>query len=151
MPLYSEAEENIRSNLISIANGQRPPVIEIGAVTHEQFIQINASRVAFDLPEIRENSIVFIGRHLFNSRHADGYTIDDMIIQIASSLSDASIVLVHRSMTAIQNPAMRYDQYGNAVNDRAVFEATARKPRMELFSVIPKGDTVKPVDVKLKI
>jgi len=34
------------------------------------------------------------------------------------------------------------------VLDRAIFECTQRKPRAELFSVIPKGDTRKPTTKK---
>lgn len=134
-----------------IASGERAPVIEIGALTHAQFTIVNSARTALGLPEIRENAIVFLGRHLFNSRAADGYTIDDMIEQIESSLDENSVVLIQPRMTAMENPNRRADQYGNSVNDRAIFEATARKPRIELFSVIPKGDAVKPINVKLKI
>jgi hypothetical protein len=44
----------------------------------------------------------------------------------------------------MQNPNARDDGYGNQVFDRAVFEMTAKKPRAELYSVIPKGDKLKP-------
>ncbi|OAU96701.1 hypothetical protein AO385_0014 [Moraxella catarrhalis] len=47
-------------------------------------------------------------------------------------------------MTAIQSITPRNDGYGNLVTDRAIFELTAKKPRAELFSVIPKGDNNKP-------
>jgi hypothetical protein len=48
-------------------------------------------------------------------------------------------------MTAMENPSGRPAGYGNIVHDRAIFECTQRKPRAELFSVFPKGDTRKPV------
>ncbi|WP_293730808.1 hypothetical protein [uncultured Actinobacillus sp.] len=48
--------------------------------------------------------------------------------------------------TALENPHQRHDGYGNLVNDRAILELTAKKPRAELFSVIPKGDSIKPND-----
>lgn len=147
VPLFVGAETWIRSNLVAIAQGARPPIIEIGALTHEQFAAINETRNQLSLHEIRENGIVFLGRHLFASRSADGYTIDDMVEQISSALCPASVVLVKPGMTALQNMTARADQLGNAIKDRAIFEATARKPRLELYSVIPKGDTNKPLNV----
>lgn len=147
MPLFIGAEELVRLNLVCIAQGERPPVREIGALTHEQFIEINRVRVELGLHEVRENGVVFLGRHLFNSRAADGYTIDDMVLQIASAMDAASAVMVNPGMTAIHNMTLRVDRLGNQIRDRAIFEATARKPRLELFSVIPKGDAVKPVGV----
>lgn len=147
VPLFIEAEDWIRSNLTSIAHGARPPIREIGALTHDQFTEINKARGLLGLHEIRENGVVFLGRHLFNSRSVDGYTIDDMIVQIASALDPGSAVVVNSMMTAIQNMTARTDSLGNSIHDRAIFEATARKPRLELFSVIPKGDAVKPINV----
>jgi hypothetical protein len=151
VPLFVGAEELLRSSLVSIAQGARPPVREIGALTHEQFAEINKARVELGLHEIRENGIVFLGRHLFVSRSADGYTIDDMIEQIVSALDPASAVLVNSRMTAIQNVTVRNDRLGNQIRDRAIFEATVRKPRLELFSVIPKGDDIKPSKVVVEI
>lgn len=147
MPIFSGSEGLVRLNLTTIAQGGRPSVVEIGALTHEQFIEVNAIRAKLGLHEIRENGIVFLGRHLFNSRSNDGYTIDDMVVQITSAMDSASIVMVNPGMTAIQNPAARIDRLGNRITDRAIFEATARKPRLELFSVIPKGDAIKPNNV----
>ena len=46
--------------------------------------------------------------------------------------------------TALINNTPRNDGYGNQVNDLAVLELTSRKPRAELYSVIPKGDDNKP-------
>ena len=48
-------------------------------------------------------------------------------------------------MTTLENPLGRADGYGNTVHDRAVFECTTKKPRAELFSVMPKGDSRKPI------
>ena len=70
-----------------------------------------------------------------------------MVLQIASAMDAASAVMVNPGMTAIHNMTLRVDRLGNQIRDRAIFEATARKPRLELFSVIPKGDAVKPVGV----
>lgn len=151
MPLFLGAEALVRSNLTAIAQGGKPPIQEIGALTHEQFAEVNRIRAELQLHEIRENGIVFLGRHLFNSRSADGYTIDDMIVQIASAMDAGAVVMVRPGMTAIQNMANRTDRLGNQIRDRAIFEATARKPRLELFSVIPKGDAIKPSDIVVEI
>lgn len=151
MPLYVDAENLVRANLTTIAQGGKPPVREIGALTHEQFVEVNRVRVGLGLHEVRENGIVFLGRHLFNSRSADGYTIDDMLLQIASAMDAGATVMVRQRMTAVQNMTARQDRLGNAIQDRAIFEATARKPRLELFSVIPKGDAIKPCDVIVQI
>jgi hypothetical protein len=58
---------------------------------------------------------------------------------------DAAAVLFQTaSITAIENPALRADRYGNSVRDRVIFECSARYPGPELFSAVPKGDGIKP-------
>ena len=144
MPLYPDALVRIRTNLSMLETGQRPPVIAIGYFTPSQFREINAAREHHRLPPIAENEIVFMGRHLFESRRlGNGYTIDDILTQIQSAMSSSSRANVHSRMTAIENPAGRQDGYGNTVHDQAIFECTARKPRAELYSVIPEGDGLK--------
>ena len=69
----------------------------------------------------------------------DGYKISDLIQQITNAISENSKVIITERMTVIQNQTPRNDGYGNIVNDRAIFELTTKKPRAELFSVIPKG------------
>jgi hypothetical protein len=101
-------------------------------------------RRGLGLHELVSREIVFIGRHIFTSRDKDGYTVEDMVVQIESALSSVSVVFANPKMTAMSNPQTRPDGYGNQVNDRAIFECTQRKPRAELFSVIPKGDDQKP-------
>jgi hypothetical protein len=54
------------------------------------------------------------------------------------------LVLDSEKMTALESSVERRDKYGNCVKDRIILECTARYPRPELFSVIPKGDTIKP-------
>jgi hypothetical protein len=89
--------------------------------------------------------VVFLGGHIYESRVVrDGYTIDDVIVQIESGMDSGSVVLKAPSMTAMENPSPRADRYGNTVRDRIVFECTARHPRPELYSVVPKGDALKP-------
>ncbi|WP_235423327.1 hypothetical protein, partial [Enterobacter hormaechei] len=80
----------------------------------------------------------------YNSRTADGYTVDDIIEQIISAMSDSSELLRTVKGTVLENKIKRDDGYGNMVNDRAVLELTSRKPRSELYSVIPRGDVNKP-------
>jgi hypothetical protein len=74
----------------------------------------------------------------------DGYTVDDVIDQIAGGVDAAALVLNTSRMTGMENPSPRADRYGNLVRDRVIFECSVRHPRPELFSVIPKGDWIKP-------
>lgn len=141
MPLYDNAIDTIRTNLEQLANGERPKFVAIGYFTDEQFSKINEFRLANDLPPLEQNEILYMGRHHYESRvNRDGYKINDLIEQIQSSLSEHSQVIMAQRMTAIQNQNPRNDGYGNLVTDRAIFEMTSKKPRAELFSVIPKGD-----------
>jgi hypothetical protein len=144
LPLYPDAEAKIRVNLRTIEAGGRGDLVAIGEFTERQWHDINAVRRGLGLHEIESREIVFIGRHLYTSRAKDGYTLDDIWAQIQAALSSASVMFVNPKMTALESPHGRPDGYGNTVHDRAVFECTQRKPRAELFSVIPKGDSVKP-------
>ncbi len=148
MPLYKDAEDKIRSNLTKLESGDRAPLTEIGFLTDVQFELMNLHRANFDLHLLEQNEIIFIGRHLYNSRAKDGYTIEDMIDQIASALSAGSVINIGKTWSRIDNMTPRADRYGNAVMDRGVFEMTAKKPRAELFSVMPKGDRNKPLHIK---
>jgi hypothetical protein len=144
VPVFQGLEEAIENQLARVGKGERVPLIVIGKFTEKQFTDINVGRVAFDLHELAQNEIVFIGRHLFESRAKDGYSVGDMVTQILSALADEAEAEIDRMVSYIQNPTPRADGYGNTVLDRAVFEMTARKPRAELYSVIPKGDERKP-------
>ena len=144
MPLYRDARDRIRGNLEKLLRGERAPLIAIGAFSPLQFNEINMARRDAGLHELEQNEIVFVGRHLYESRSADGYSIDDIIDQIESAMSENSIAIVSPKMSCIRSQVARTDRYGNQVFDQAIFEMTSRKPRAELFSVIPRGDTNKP-------
>jgi len=144
MTLCTEAAALIRVNLEQIEAGRKAKLVEIGALTDKQLADINQHRAAKGLIPVNAE-VVFIGRHIYQSRIAkDGYTIDDVIDQILNAMHSDSLVLDTSKMTAVENPNLRADRYGNKVRDRAVFECTARHPRPELFSVIPRGDLIKP-------
>jgi hypothetical protein len=148
MPLRTEAPALIRTNLEQIEAGQKARLVEIGALTSKQVADINKHRAAQGLVPVNAE-VVFIGKHIYQSRIAkDGYTIDDVIDQITNALHSDSLVLDTSKMTAMDNSNLRADRYGNQVRDRAVFECTARHPRPELFSVIPRGDLIKPQNKK---
>jgi len=70
----------------------------------------------------------------------DGYSIDQVLEQIQSAFSDASVVDFSTSSSVMRNPNQRADHKGNLVNDEAVFECTSRYPYADLYSVIPRGD-----------
>lgn len=147
MPLYANAIEIIRANLNEISKGNKVKPIAIGALTKQQLNAINKHRQEHNLnlePMIAE--VLFFGNHIYQSRCLrDGYTIDDVIDQIASAMDSASMLVGNLPMQAIENPSQRTDQYGNQVHDRAVFECMSRHPRPELFSVMPKGDRNRPI------
>jgi hypothetical protein len=89
--------------------------------------------------------ILFYGRHIYESRVLrDGYSVEELLDQIASAMDAASDVAQHPGMTVLQNLHGRADRYGNLVKDLAVLECSAHHPRPELFSVMPKGDKNKP-------
>lgn len=145
MPLFENAEYLIRANLEQLATSNRVRPVEIGAFTAEQFEAINRQKESEGLPLLEEPGIVFIGSHAYRSRVIrDGYNIDDMVLQIVAALAATSISKISPNMTALQSTVRRNDGYGNEVLDEAIFELTARKPKAELYSIVPKGDRNKP-------
>lgn len=147
MPLYENVSALIRANLEQFRPDVKVKVkaVAIGTLSDVQLAAINAKKAEDGLPLIAAE-VLFIGWHVYKSRVLrDGYTIDDVVEQIVSGMSCDSVVLEDASMTAMENPHVRQDRYGNAVHDRVVFECMARHPRPELFGVMPKGDFVKPL------
>lgn len=142
MPLYENALELIRQNLEQLQNGECPKFQAIGKLTDEQLNTINQKQFEKGLPTVECNEILYMGRHHYNSRVVqDGYTILDLLKQIESVLAESSVI---ENNKVLKSTIKRNDGYGNMVSDWAVFEMTAKRPRMELFSVIPKGDDKKP-------
>lgn len=148
MPLYQGATDQIRANLNALRDGLRPPMREIGYLTEVQFEDLNKSRWNLGLHRLEQNELLFIGRHLYKSRAADGYSVEDMVDQITSALAQTAVVSITQHWSRIENLTPRSDRYGNYICDRGILEMTARKPRAEFFSVIPKGDSVKPINLK---
>ncbi len=145
MPLHDNAFELIRRQLERISLGDRVPLLEIGYLTFQQHQHVRELRQRAGLPDVESPSVVYIGHHHFMSRSAQGYTIDDMVRQIYAYSDADSEVMLTRGMTVLRAPSRREDGYGNFVQDEGVFELTKRKPRIELFSVIPKGDKISPL------
>jgi len=149
MSLLVNASALIRANLEEVARGRKAHSVVIGSFTAEQFAMLNQLKAAAQLPELESPEIVFIGSHVYQSRvQRDGYTIDDVILQIQHAMAVSAKVQSTVRMTALKSTARRKDGYGNEVLDEAVFELTQRKPRAELYSVIPKGDRVLPKNVR---
>lgn len=148
MPLYEGIKEVLKQHLETIEQGGKPAILAIGELTEIQHVEINKHRASEGLPALESKEILYVGRHHYNSRIVeDGYIIHDLLEQIESSLSSNSIFKKNPRKphgTVLVNPTPRDDGYGNRVNDNAVLELTTRKPRAELFSVIPKGDMIKP-------
>jgi hypothetical protein len=144
MPLYPDGKDLMRSNLHSIQEGRKVKSVAIGALTPAQLHAINAQRAEDEMPEIVAE-VLFVGSHVYKRRVLqDGYGIEDIIDEAGSALAANAEVLITPYMTAIQNPALRADRLGNHVHDRAVLECTKYRPNPELFSVMPKGDRIKP-------
>jgi hypothetical protein len=148
MALYGNGTALIRKNLEDLHQGKRVSLVVIGILTQKQHEDINALKEKLNLPLLQNPEIVFIGSHLYKSRVTqDGYTLDDVMLQIESAMAVTSVVRDGSPMTNMRSTIRRADGYGNLVYDQAVFELTTRKPRAELFSVIPKGDKNKPKKV----
>jgi hypothetical protein len=130
MPLFSEALALIRANLEELKKGNRVSLVAIGAFTEAQLEAINhergiaSARWPTEAPRYPPMGaeVVFLGRHVYESRVVrDGYTIDDVVEQIASAMDSAAVVLKIPKMTAMENPSPRADRYGNSVRDRVCF------------------------------
>ncbi|MGA2572174.1 MAG: hypothetical protein ABSF23_16830 [Terracidiphilus sp.] len=148
MPLNPNAKDLIRRNLEAIHAGQRVPRVVIGRLTRMQIEAINAQQRAENLP-LSIDEVVFVGRHIHKRRMGeDGYGIEDVVDQIESAMAEESQVLTNKYMTAIRNPVPRKDRFGNFVNDEAILECTRYRPYPDLFSVMPKGDKIKPENQK---
>jgi hypothetical protein len=146
MPLYPQASTLIRANLEAIQNGHKVKPVAIGMLTDVQLEAINRHRLGHNrtLPPIVAE-VIFIGSHIYQSRVIrDGYSIEEVIDQIVSAMDATSELVGSLPMQAIENPTPRIDRYGNQIRDRAVFECMSRHPRPELFSVMPKGDKIRP-------
>jgi hypothetical protein len=146
MPLYENAIDLMRSNFERIAQGRKPQGVVIGTLTTVQLNAVNQSRTSHrpPLPPVT-GEVLFYGLHLYRSRVVrDGYTVEDILDQIASAMDADSELAARPGMTVLQNPCGRADRYGNVVRDLAVLECTSHHPRPELFSVMPKGDKNKP-------
>ena len=144
MPLYEHARELIRRNLEVLSSGQRVPRVIVGRLTTAQIEAINAQQAAEQLP-LSIDEVVFVGRHIHKRRiESDGYLIDDVLDQIESALSEGSEVIANEFMTAIRNPVGRKDRFGNQIFDEAILECSRYRPNPDIFSVIPKGDKIKP-------
>jgi hypothetical protein len=151
VPLSDEGRFLIRKNLEALQSGKRVSLVVVGHLTEIQLSAINTKRDIHGYAPVT-GELVFIGQHVYNNRIVkDGYSIDDVVEQIASALDSSAIALDTSPMTSLENSKARDDAYGNSVRDRAVLECSVRHPRPEVFSVIPKGDRNKPKKKPLTI
>ena len=143
MPLFDDATRLMRVNFEQIKKGIKARIVVIGCLTADQLAMLNAERAKQKLPAMNAE-VVFMGRHIYDSRITrDGYTVDDVIAQITNAMDGNSTFHANPKMNALVSPTVRDDGYGNQVIDTAVFECTAKYPRPELYSVIPKGVNIK--------
>ena len=144
MPLYPNAKDLIRRNLDALAAGERVPRIAVGRLTESQIAAVNAQQSAQSLP-LSIDEVVFVGCHIHKRRIlGDGYSIADVIDPIESAMGEGSQVIANEYMTAMKNPLARRDRLGNLVYDEAILECSRYRPNPDIFSVVPKGDKIKP-------
>jgi hypothetical protein len=144
MPLHPDAFDLIRANLERIGDGKRVRAVPVGELTNTQLLAINKVRLTQALNPI-VSEVLFVGGHIYKSRMIrDGYSIEDVCQQIASAMDEIAIFSADSFTTILENPVRRLDRLGNLARDRVILECSARHPRAELFSFIPKGDKIKP-------
>jgi len=148
MPLHAGALISIRTQLESIAPGTRVGLIEIGVLTPHQFNSINVAPSQLGLQSVESPVLVYLGRHHFVSRTRQGYGVADLLTQLEFAMAADALPHVSMRGTCLLSCKPRHDGYGNEVVDQAILEATARKPSVEVFSVIPKGDRFRPETTK---
>ena len=147
MPLYHDGLKRIRENLEALAKGERVQPTAVGYLSAAQLKGFNAERAKLVPPlfPLQNPELIFFGAHIYKSRIAqDGYTIDDVMKQIASGLADTAVVKATSYLSAFKSTVLRADGYGNEVLDEIILELVRVKPKAELFSVVPKGDRRKP-------
>ncbi|MBN3853828.1 hypothetical protein G3N59_10590 [Paraburkholderia sp. Ac-20340] len=141
-PVKPGALADARTLLEALQSGQRAKPIELGSLTADQLQAINDARGRLGQPQFTSPDVFYKGTHHYNSRVTDQdppYSIDDMLQQIQSGLSDQSVVVNGGRSPVLQNPNARVNESGVPVNDAAVLNSSpSGKP--ELFSVIPRGD-----------
>ncbi|HEX9199174.1 MAG TPA: hypothetical protein VF865_06420 [Acidobacteriaceae bacterium] len=144
MPLHPNGANRVRRNLQQIRDNKAPQRCIIGHLTTVQLEAINEDRVQSGLPPIVAE-IIFIGKHIYRSRCIrDGYSIEEVIVQIKNALDPDALFKPTHSWTVLRNPKARTIEDGRAIHDEAVFECTSRAPNPELFSVVPRGDGKNP-------
>jgi hypothetical protein len=142
--LNLDALDRICEQLERIARGEPVLAFPIGTLSAEQLELVNKQRAALGFPAV-PNNLVFRGTHIYESRVVrNGYTIADVRLQIASAVHDSSLIHAEPRATFMQSALEREDGYGNRVFDRAVLGLSARSTRIEIYSVMPKGDIFKP-------
>lgn len=110
MPLSAEgAPPLIRANLEDVQNGKRVRPVVIGTLTDAQLDAINEHRLAHNPSPPIVAEVVFIGSHIYNSRIiGDGYTIDDVVDQIASGMDTAAVVSKPTGMAFMDNSVLSH-------------------------------------------
>lgn len=144
MPLNANAAELIRGNLVKIHRGRKAWPVVIGCLTDAQLEILNAERERRGFKTMVAK-VMFVGAHIYDSRVVqDGYSFDDVITQIESAMHETAILKIEPKMNGLVSCVEREDGYGNRIIDWGVLECSMRFPRPELYSVIPKGDHIKP-------
>jgi hypothetical protein len=144
MPLLADAKALILKNLMTVHRNRTAWPVAIACLTETQLTMLNAERAGRNFKAMTSR-VLFVGAHIYESRvRRDGYSFDDVILQIESALQETAVFTPGPSMSQIVSCAEREDGYGNRVIDTAVLGCDAKYPHSELYSIIPKRDHVKP-------
>ena len=144
MPLFENARALILKNLMKLHRGRTAWPVAIGCLTDTQLSMLNAERAGRNFKAMTAR-VLLVGAHIYESRvRRDGYSFDDVILQIESALHHTAMFTPGPSMSEIVSCSERDDGYGNRVIDTAVLGCDSKYPHSELYSIIPKRDHVKP-------
>ena len=128
LPLNADGERLIRANLEQARQGGKPRPATVGRLTDKQLAKLNEER-AKRKRDPMDADVVFVGLHIYERRIVfDGFSVDDVVLQIVGAMDGDSIIRMSQKMTALQSCRKREDGYGNQVTDEAVLECTGKDP-----------------------
>lgn len=137
------ALDKARTMLEAVARGERASPIELATLSPVQLNALNEARRTKGMPEFSQPDALYNGRHHYQSRSADGYSIDEMLNQLESGLADSSRVVNTAKGAELRANFPRLNENGVNVVDSAVL-MSGRDGVPEIFSVIPRGDKKMP-------
>lgn len=138
------ALKKARGLLEAVSHGEKVKPIDLAKLTDAQLAKLNEYRAVLGQPLFTTPDAIYRGTHHLESRGVKNpNSIDELLAQLESGLSDNSRVILERAGPALKNPIKRTTEFGDAVNDKAVLIA-GRGNVPEVQSIIPIGDRFGP-------